>query len=58
MGLVIASGLTIGTLLTLFVVPAFYFVFAATHAGASVAAPVLDFTAAAPRPPRASPSPR
>ena len=32
MGLVIASGLTIGTTLTLFVVPAFYFVFAATHA--------------------------
>ena len=37
MGLVIASGLTIGTLLTLFVVPAFYFVFAATHADPEVA---------------------
>ncbi len=38
MGLVIASGLSIGTLFTLFVVPAMYLVLAATHHKASVAA--------------------
>jgi multidrug efflux pump len=33
MGLVIASGLSIGTLFTLFVVPAFYLTLARSHAG-------------------------
>jgi multidrug efflux pump len=33
MGLVIASGLSIGTLFTLFVVPAFYLVLARRHGG-------------------------
>jgi multidrug efflux pump len=36
MGMVIASGLSIGTLFTLFVVPAFYLVLARTHEGAVV----------------------
>jgi multidrug efflux pump len=36
MGLVIATGLSIGTLFTLFVVPAFYLVLARRHAGAVV----------------------
>ena len=35
MGLVIASGLTIGTLFTLFVVPAFYTMLATDHSGAA-----------------------
>ena len=33
MGMVIASGLSIGTLFTLFVVPAFYLVLARSHEG-------------------------
>jgi len=33
MGLVIASGLSIGTLFTLFVVPVFYLVLARRHSG-------------------------
>jgi multidrug efflux pump len=46
MGVVIASGLSIGTLFTLFVVPAVYIIFAADHhATASVDG---DVTAAAP----------
>ena len=39
MGLVIASGMSIGTLFTLFVVPAFYMMLAATHASEPVDAP-------------------
>jgi multidrug efflux pump len=35
MGLVIASGLSIGTLFTLFVVPAFYILLAADHSVAT-----------------------
>jgi len=38
MGLVIASGMSIGTLFTLFVVPAFYMMLAAKHAGEPVEA--------------------
>ena len=38
MGLVIASGLSIGTLFTLFVVPAVYLVIAADHSRAAHAA--------------------
>jgi multidrug efflux pump len=45
MGVVIASGLSIGTLFTLFVVPAVYLVFAADH---HAAAPPAPATAAAP----------
>jgi len=41
MGVVIASGLSIGTLFTLFVVPAVYLVFAADH---HATAPVADET--------------
>jgi multidrug efflux pump len=37
MGLVIASGLSIGTLFTLFVVPAVYMVLAADHSAAALA---------------------
>jgi multidrug efflux pump len=36
MGLVITTGLTIGTLFTLFVVPAFYMLLAQDHHGESV----------------------
>jgi multidrug efflux pump len=39
MGLVIASGLSIGTLFTLFVVPAFYILLAADHSAAAEAEP-------------------
>jgi multidrug efflux pump len=44
MGLVIAAGLSIGTLFTLFVVPAFYLLLAADHhaENAEQAAPGLD----------------
>jgi multidrug efflux pump len=44
MGLVIASGLSIGTLFTLFVVPAFYLLLAADHHAESdkQVAPALD----------------
>ena len=41
MGLVIATGLAIGTLFTLFVVPAFYLVLARTHVAEPVRAPIL-----------------
>jgi len=41
MGIVIASGLTIGTLFTLFVLPAVYLVIAADHSAKTDAAPVL-----------------
>jgi multidrug efflux pump len=37
MGLVIASGLSIGTLFTLFVVPAVYMLLAADHSAAALA---------------------
>jgi multidrug efflux pump len=37
MGLVIFAGLSIGTLFTLFVVPAFYMAIGADHSGLSVA---------------------
>jgi multidrug efflux pump len=46
MGLVIASGLTIGTLFTLFVVPAVYMVLAADHHAEGAAAPEPGPTAA------------
>jgi multidrug efflux pump len=38
MGLVIAAGLSIGTLFTLFVVPAFYLMLAEDHSGKAVTA--------------------
>jgi multidrug efflux pump len=41
MGLVIAAGLSIGTLFTLFVVPAFYLVLARRHAAAPLQIPAL-----------------
>jgi multidrug efflux pump len=52
MGLVIASGLSIGTLFTLFVVPAVYLLIATDHSrrleqGASHAAPFSDAIGAA-----------
>jgi multidrug efflux pump len=40
MGLVIATGLAIGTLFTLFVVPAVYMLIAADHARTRVGQPV------------------
>jgi multidrug efflux pump len=40
MGLVIATGLAIGTLFTLFVVPAVYMLIAADHARSRVGQPV------------------
>jgi multidrug efflux pump len=46
MGLVIASGLTIGTLFTLFVVPAVYMILAADHHAEGAAAPEPGPTAA------------
>jgi multidrug efflux pump len=42
MGLVIASGLSIGTLFTLFVVPAVYLIFAADHHAAATPEPELE----------------
>jgi multidrug efflux pump len=54
MGLVIATGLSIGTLFTLFVVPAFYLVLARTHGAegerAQVLAAVVDDASVARRP--------
>ena len=47
MGLVIASGLSIGTLFTLFVVPAFYILLAADHSVAAEAEPTEPANAAA-----------
>jgi len=46
MGVVIASGLTIGTLFTLFVVPAVYLVIAGDHHAAAAAAPTTGPSAA------------
>ena len=45
MGLVIASGLSIGTLFTLFVVPAMYMLLAAEHAGPKAATPPAEIGA-------------
>jgi len=42
MGLVIASGLTIGTLFTLFVVPAAYLLLAADHSDSTIRAGAGD----------------
>jgi multidrug efflux pump len=47
MGLVIASGLSIGTLFTLFVVPAFYILLAADHSAAAEAEQTVPANAAA-----------
>ncbi|WP_027530916.1 efflux RND transporter permease subunit [Bradyrhizobium sp. WSM3983] len=46
MGLVIASGLSIGTLFTLFVVPAFYILLAADHSAATTGNDTVIFDAA------------
>lgn len=46
MGLVIASGLSIGTLFTLFVVPAFYILLAADHSAATTGDDTVIFDAA------------
>lgn len=46
MGLVIASGLSIGTLFTLFVVPAFYILLAADHSAATTGDDTVMFDAA------------
>jgi multidrug efflux pump len=48
MGLVIASGLSIGTLFTLFVVPAAYLVFATDHSAAARVADEGHVTEAVP----------
>ncbi|MEH2485045.1 efflux RND transporter permease subunit [Bradyrhizobium sp. AZCC 2230] len=48
MGLVIASGLSIGTLFTLFVVPAFYVLLAADHSAAAAAEDTAIVDAAGP----------
>ncbi|KWV48392.1 acriflavine resistance protein B [Bradyrhizobium macuxiense] len=50
MGLVIASGLSIGTLFTLFVVPAFYILLAADHSKAAVGQDAADHDLEPPRP--------
>jgi multidrug efflux pump len=46
MGVVIASGLSIGTLFTLFVVPAVYLVFAADHHATAAEKAAVDASAA------------